>query len=326
MPSPSEALSTLRPDLGGSFMDFDTEMDRRGFIGYQILPPLEVQRASGTFGRIPLAQLLKNADVKRTSRAGYPRGDWEFEQESFATKEYGFEEPVDNRDVNLYKDFFDAELISAELARDTVLREAEKRIAAMIFNSTTWTGASLTTAVTTEWSTVATATPITDVENAVRKVYEGTGMWPNCLVIDRLVFRNLRRCDQILDRIASSGAGSPTKATDVTIAMLKAVFDLDYILVGGASKNSAIEGQAATPVQIWDDEYAMVCRIATTGNIKEPCLGRTFHWSEDGSSMGGTMETYDDPKVRGSVVRCRHEVHEMVIEKKFGHLLSNITA
>jgi hypothetical protein len=324
MPAPREALSTLRPDLGGSFQDFDTEMDRLGFIAGRVLPVLEVQRASGTFGRIPLAQLLKNSDVKRTSRSGYPRGDWEFEEETFATKEFGFEEPVDARDENLYKDFFDAEMISAELARDTVLREAEKRVAAMIFNTTTWTGASLTTAVGTVWTTAATAVPITDVEGAVKKVYDLTGLWPNALIVNRRVFRLLRNVQQVIDRIASSGAGNRTLARDITVDMLREVFDLDYILVAGASKNTANEGQAATPGQVWSGANAMVCRIATTRNIKEPCVGRTFHWAEDGSQLGGAMETYDDPKIRGEVVRCRHEVQEKVIEKNFGHLLTNI--
>jgi hypothetical protein len=87
MPSPNEALATLRPDLGGSFEDFDLSMDRMGFIAYRVLPIIEAQVSAGTFGRIPLAQLLKNADVKRTSRSGYPRGDWEFEEESFSTKD-----------------------------------------------------------------------------------------------------------------------------------------------------------------------------------------------------------------------------------------------
>jgi hypothetical protein len=321
MPSPSEALATLRPDLGGSFEDFNNEQDRLGFIGYRVLPVLEVQRASGTFGRIPLAELLKNADVKRTSRSGYPRGDWKFKDESFATEEFGFEEPVDRRDVNLYKEYFDAEMISAELARDTVLREAEKRIAAMIFNATTWTGASLFTDTTVTWATLATATPITDVEAAVRKVYDNTGLWPNALVINRKVFRDLRMTTQIKDQIASSGAGNRTLATDITIDMLRQVFDLDHILVAGSSKNGANEGQAATPTQIWSSGFAMVCRIATTNNIKEPCLGRTFHWDADGSQIGCAMETYPDPQIRGDVVRARHEVDEVVIEKNFGHLL-----
>jgi hypothetical protein len=130
MPTPNEALATLRPDLGGSFQDFDHEMDRQGFIAARLLPVIEADVSSGTFGRIPLAQLLKNADVKRNSRSGYPRGDWEFQDETFATKEYGFEEPVDARDEKLYGNYFDAELVSAGLARDTVLREAEKRVSA----------------------------------------------------------------------------------------------------------------------------------------------------------------------------------------------------
>jgi hypothetical protein len=325
MPTPNEALSTLRPDLGGSFEDFDTAMDRLGFIANRVLPTVEVARASGTFGRIPLAQLLKNSNVARNSRSGYPRGDWEFEQETFATNEYGFEEPVDNRDSALYADFFDAEMVSAELARDTVLRAAEKRVAAAIFNTTTWTGATLTTAVTNEWDDVANATPIADINAAVLAVYAGTGLWPNALVVNRKVFRNLRRCFDVVDSIASQGAGSPTKQTDVTAEMLARVFDLKYILVAGSSKNSANEGQAATPTQIWSDEYAMVCRVAETNNVKEPCVGRTFHWGADGSSIGGVMESYDDAHLRGTVVRCRHEVHEKVIYPACGHLLSNIT-
>jgi hypothetical protein len=326
MPTPNEALSTLRPDLGGSFEDFDLEMDRLGFIGYRVLPIMEVARSSGTFGRIPLAQLLKNADVARHSRSGYPRGDWEFEQESFATKEYGFEEPVDNRDDALYADFFDAELVSAQIARDVVLREAEKRIAALIFNTSTWTGSPLTTAVAAgkEWSNYANATPIDDIEAAVRKVYDGTGMWPNSLIINRMVFRNLRLCDQVIDRIASQGAGSAIKAADITTSQLAQLFDLENIIVAGSSKNSANEGQAASPAQIWSSEYAMVAKLATTNNIKEPCVGRSFHWAQDGSTPGGTMETYDDAKLRGEVVRCRHDVHEKVIAAAFGHLISNV--
>lgn len=325
MPSPRESLTTLRPDLGGSFEDFNLAMDREGFIGHRVLPVVESDAASGTFGRIPLAQLLKNADVKRTSRAGYSRGDWEFEEESYATKEYGFEEIVDHRDERLYGSFFDAEMIAAELARDTVLREAEKRIAALIFNTTSWTGSALTTGITNEWDDLANAEPSEDVEAAVRKVYDGTGVWPNALIINRKVFRNLRNVAAIIDRINSTGAGDRTLPGDITAAMLAQVFDLDFVLVAGSSKNTANEGQAASISQIWSDEYAMVAKIATTNNIKEPCVGRTIHWGKDGSAVGGVMESYADPSVRGDIVRARHEVHEKVIEVKFGHLLSNVT-
>jgi hypothetical protein len=326
MPSPSGSLATLRPDLAGSFMEFDLEMDRRGFIGQRVLPVLEVPKASGTFGIIPIEQLLQNRETARAPGSGYSRGQFTFDDVSFSCSEHGAEEPVDDRESALYSNYFDAEQVAAMRAYDVVLRNQEKRVASLLFNSTTYTGASLTTAVSTEWSTAATATPISDVEAAVRKVYTNTGLWANALIISKIVFRNLRLCASVKDAIAASGAGMPTRAQDITTAMLAAVFDLDYILVGGSTKNTAGEGQTATPDQIWDDEYAMVCRIATSNDIKEPCIGRTFHWGEDGSNIGGTVETYRDESVRSDIVRVRHDVQEKILYTEMGHLLSNITA
>lgn len=322
MPAPSSSLATLRPDLGGSLEEFDLVADRDGFIASKVLPVIEAEEQAGTFGKIPIEQLLKNPEVDRASRSGYSRGKWTFTDDSYATKERGHEEPVDDRDARMYGNYFDAEMVAATLARDVVLRAAEKRVSDLLFNTTTWTGSSLFTNVSgTPWATIASAVPITNVEAAVQKIYDNTGLWANCLIINRKVFRNLRNTTQIIDRINSNGAGTQTTPSQVTINMLKQVFDLPYIFVAGGSRNSANEGQTATPSQIWSSSYAMVARIATTNNIKEPCLGRTIHWGKDGSTIGGTMETYRDESVRADIVRCRHEVHEKVFDASFAHLL-----
>ncbi|MBW3540754.1 MAG: hypothetical protein KY476_10825 [Planctomycetes bacterium] len=324
MPSPNTSLATLRPDLA-SFEEFDLEMQRRGYIGTQVLPVMGVAKQSGTFGKITLESLLQNRSVERAPGGGYSRGDWDFGTDSFATTERGAEEPVDDRESELYSEYFDAEQVSAARAYEAVLQAQEQRIAALLFNATTWTGASLTTGVTNEWDDAANATPIDDVEAAVRKVWEGTGLWPNALMLNRLVFRNLRNCAQIIERITASGAGSPAKASDVTAQMLAAVFDLERIVVGGNPKNSAAEGQSASIAPIWSNEYAMVAKLATGNDIREPCLGRTFHWDADGSMPGGAIETYRDETVRSEIVRVRHDVHEKVLYVGAAHLLSNIT-
>lgn len=326
MGSPSTALATQRPDIADSLEQFDLQMDRNGFIGYQVLPVIDVGAQSGKYGKIPLEQLLQERNTARTSEGGYSRSKFTFTDAGYTTEEHGAEEIVDQRQAQIYASYFNHEVISAQRALDAVLRNAERRVAAKVFNATTWTGSSLTTAVATEWSTVATAAPITDVDGAVNKVWDGSGLWPNALIINRKVFRNLRNCVQIIERIQSNGAGNPTKASDVTTAMLAAVFDLDYVLVAGAARNSAAEGQTRSLSQIWSSEYAMVCRIATSSDMREPCIGRTAHWSEDGSTIGGTVETYPDPSVRGDVIRVRHEVAEIIIYPESAHLLSNITA
>lgn len=325
MASPSSSLATLRPDLAESFMEFDLEMDSRGFVADRVFPVVEVASQAGNFGKIPIEQLLQQRDTKRAPGSGYARGTFTFTPATYACLENGAEEPVDDREARMYAEYFDAEVIHTLRAYSAVLRNAEQRVADAVFNSTTWTGSTLTTGITNEWDDATNAVPITDVEAAVQQIYDNSGLWANALIINRKVFRNLRNSDQVIERIASSGAGSPTKPSDITEAMLAQVFDLPNIIVAGASKNSAAEGQSASPAQIWSDEYAMVCKVATSQDFREPCIGRTFHWADDGSSIGGTVETYRDESVRGDVVRVRHDTDEIVLYTEAGHLLSNVT-
>jgi len=326
MPSPSSSLATLRPDLA-SFLEFDLESERAGFIASQVLPVVDVASQAGNFGKIPLEQLLQQRDTLRAPGSGYSRGKFTFLPATYVALENGTEEVVDDREAKMYAEYFDAEQVSTMRAFSFVLRNAEQRVADLLFNATTWAGAALTTAVGNEWDKnhVGDATPIADVEAAVQKVYDGSGLWPNALIINRKVFRALRNIDEIVERINSEGAGNASKPSDITAAMLAQVFDLDFVIVAGSSKNTANEGQAATPGQIWSDEYAMVAKIATSNDMREPCLGRTFHWAEDGSSIGGTVESYREEAVRGEVIRVRHDTAELVLYKEAAHLLSNIT-
>lgn len=326
MPSPSASLATLRSDLGGSMEAFDLQADRAGFIGLRVFPVFEAAMQSGSFGKIPLDQLLKNRDTERSPGSGYSRGKFTFTPASYATEEHGAEEPVDDREARLYADYFDAEMVAAERARDVVLRNFEKRIAAAVFNATTWNGAALTTGITHEWDDPANATPQDDVEAACRKVYANSGLWPNTLIINRNVFRNLRKCDDVIDKVSSSGAGSSVLAENISVQMLAAYFDLERILVAGGAQNAANEGQDASIEHIWSGEFAMVCRTATRPrDIREPCLGRTIHWGADGSMIGGVFESYREESIRGNVVRHRMETDELIMYVEAGHLLSNIT-
>lgn len=324
MPTPSSSLSTLRPDLA-AFFEFDLDMEANGFIANQVFPVVETGLQSDNPGKVPVEQLLFQGDTKRTSGGNYNRGSFKFETFSYATEENGWEEPVDERDKKRYRHLIDAEQIAASRAMSVVMRNHEQRVADAVFNTSTWTGGSLTTDVTNEWDDAANATPIADVQLARNLIYDNSGLWPNALIINRKVFHNLQNVSTIIDRINSAGAGHASKPSDITVAMLAQVFDLDYILVAGVSKNTASEGQTASIQQIWDDEYAMVCRVATTNDMREPCIGRTFHWSEDGSNIGGTIETYWEEQCRSDIIRVRHETDEVVMYPEAGHLLGNIT-
>ena len=322
MPSPSTSLATHRPDLEAALMEFALQANYGGFIANDVFPVSEVQNKAGIFGKVPLEQLLQNTETRRAPGSGYARSGWTFTTDSFSCEEHGWEESVDDSEAEMYADFFDAELIATQRAMSNILVNHEKRLAAALFNTSTFSP----TTVTNEWNKAdGTGVPVTDVETAVQAIYDASGLWSNALIVGKKVFRHLRENSQVRDRIASSGAGDPTKAQDVTVNMLKAVFDLDYIFVGGGTKNSANEGQTATPAQIWDDEYAMICKVATGADVREPCLGRTFHWSADGSTAGGMIESYRDENVRSDVVRVRHDVHQKILVTECAKLLNNIS-
>lgn len=324
MPQPSSALVTLRPDLAQSFMQFDLEMARQGFIAQLVCPVMDVAKASGNFGIIPIEQLLQNRDTQRAPGSGYQRGKYTFKPATFATAEHGAEEPVDDNEAELYRSYFDVEQIAAARALDAVLRGLEQRVAALYFSTATFTGALTVAAASTylkaNW---ATATPIDDVETAVQQVWANSGLWPTSLILDRHVYRNMRNCQQIIDRVKYSGFINPT-AKDITPNVLAEVFDLQEVIVAGEGQNSADEGQAASISTIWDKTKMMVARIDRSKDFRRPTVGRCFHWGDDGSTIGGTIESYRDEPKRSDVIRVRNQTGEQIIYPQAAVLVTGV--
>lgn len=322
MPSPTSTLTTLRPDLGASVELFDTAINIARMIGPRILPPVEVLKQAGSYGTIPLSAWLQPRDTKRGPKGDYARGNWEFTPHTYTCEEHGAEEPVDARQAAMYAEYFDSEVVAARRARHMVLQNLEVRIAAMIFNSGTFSPQ----AVTNEWDSihVTDAVPCLDV-NTAKNTLRNRGYIANALIISELVFNNLKTLDKVVEKIHASGAGSPVTERQITTQTLVDVFDLDYILVGGMLKAGAKEGQTMTATPVWDDEYAAVARIATSNDPSEPCIGRILHWGEDGSQMGTLMESYEEAQTRANIIRARMDTCEILIDTNALVLLNNIT-
>jgi hypothetical protein len=323
MPQPTNTVLTLRPDLAGAMEEFPAEMASLGLIAYEACPIVNVGVQADQFAKIPIETYLQQQKTQRMSNGNYSRDDFDFEMDQFSTVEHGLEGIVDDRDAKRYANFFDAELIQVRRKRLQIAMAAEKRVADLLFNAGTFSGQ--TTGVTNEWDDFANATPVTDVELAAQAFYNKTGLWPNRLIMGRKPFRNLRNCAQIVSRISSLGAGDRSLATDINAEKLAQVFDIQKVLVGGMATNTANKGLAASIASIWSDEYALLAYIDESPDIEAPSLCKTFHWTEDGSVLGGLIESYREEAQRRTIVRVRHETHEKITMPTLGWLLSNIT-
>lgn len=318
MPAPSSPSTFSRPDLGMAFEEFDLLASQQGFIGAQVLPVMNVSLQTAVFSKIKAKSLLTERNTLRAPGGGYSRQDWEFEQDSYATKEYGAEEVMDDRERAIYAYTIDFERICSMRAMDAVMRDYEKRVAAAIFNPVTFTP----DPVTVEWSKTH-STPVADVLARITTFKTQFGSLPNAIVFNDKVLRSLQLNEEIIDRLKYSGVDDPKK---ITLQILASLWGLQYVIVPNTMRNSANPGQAApTFADIWDDEYAMLCKVATSQDLKEPCLGRTFHWTGDGSSVGGTVETYRHEPNRSDIMRVRHEVQEKILYTAAGLLMSNIS-
>jgi hypothetical protein len=322
MPRPTTKLARTRPDIVDSLTEFSLEANNNKMIATELFPVFNAPAQAGNFGVLPIEALLEDSDTARASGAAYGRGNYEFEEQSFATKENGWEETVDERDEAIYADYFDADLVAASRARSKILINQEKRVAALTMGS----GTMDTTAVSAGiWNASnGTAAPIVDVEAAVKEIWDRTGLYPDTMVLSYWAFRALRNVAEILDRINSAGAGDRTVATDVTTQQLAEVFDIPNILVAGGINNSAAKGQDAVVASLWDEDKCLICKRISSGDIQEPGLGRTFHWSDDGSVIGGRVESYYEDQTRSEVIRMRHETHEKVLMLATGELITGI--
>ena len=323
------STTITRYELSSTFEEFDAAMNRKRFIGPRALRPRLVGLQAANVGKLPVEALLITKDDARAPGAGYKRSDAEFTTFSYATEEHGHEVALDDRQIAIYRDVLDAEDILSQRAADIVLRNYEIACAAALYDTTVWTGAPLTTAITHEWDDATNGVPITNIEAARRKVRSGSGLDPNALICNRDQLWNLANTAQVIDRLKYAGFDDPKNFTKRAIAEL---LDLEFILVAGGFKNASKEGQDASLSSIWSDEYAMVARVAVTDDPQESCVGRTFIWTGDGPGGVGDdeelailTEEYRDEKVRGSVLRARNDRDIVVMYAQAAHLMSNVT-
>jgi hypothetical protein len=312
--------SVVRGDLAVSVEEFNLEAAEAGFVAARVLPEFDVDLVSAQYAVIPIEQLLADSDDTRAPGSSYNRGRGKFKMDTYACIEHGVEEPVDDREAKMYARYFDAETVAARRARGKILRNYERRVQAAVQSTATFTGA-LTAALATKWSVEATATPIDDLDTYKLQVRTNCGFLPNKLILTYAAFLAVRKTAQIVDKIKYAGIDDPK---NVTPKMLAGVFDLKEVVVAGAIANTANESQAASISSIWNDAYATLAYVDDSDDIRSITLGRTFHFTSDGSSMGGAVETYRDETARSNVVRVRMDTHEKIMRPQAGLLITNV--
>jgi hypothetical protein len=303
---PTHDTVLSRPDLGQVVYEVMENSITQGFIGLQVMPVFPVAEYTATYPVLPKEALFNIHDVKRASNGAYGRVSEAFEEGFYKTNDHGLEYPIDDRLAAIYSTRFAYERTVATMLMNKILRAHEKRVADKVFNTTTWTAVNASTA----WSTTASADPVYDIEEGKDTLRSG-GIDPDTLIIPYDGMKWLRQNDEVKDQVYKIFPDA-AKTGRVTVEHLRTVFDVPKLLVAGALYNSSKIGQAASLSDIWGARYAMLCKTSD-GDITEPSIGRTFLWNEGQNGSMPLVEEYREDRVRGNVLRVRHDSTEALL-------------
>ncbi|MCK4340285.1 MAG: hypothetical protein KAY37_01005 [Phycisphaerae bacterium] len=286
-----------------------------GMIGQRIMPVFPVRKKSAKISVVTRAGMLRPRDTRRQDGATFSRDTFDIDELSYACDGHGHEQKVTKAQREVYRSDFDADQYARGQVEKVLLTAQERRIAALIFDPSVWTGADLYTDVGTDWDNAA-ATIVSDIEAAKEKCRLNTGLEPNTMVISSAHLPNLKLNTQI----RAFFPGIPTLTENILMGNLPAIFGLETLLIGNAVYNSANEGQAFAGSRVWSDDYCWIGTTVNGGDIVQPCVGRTFQWDAFGAA-GFEWDFYTEKQTKTDLWQGEHWIHEKVIDEYFGHLL-----
>lgn len=348
-----------RRDLSLTYAEFSQEVQRSKYIGLKVLPPLSVSQEAAEFQRLNTEHVdNRMEDTRRQADGTYPRDEGNFTEDSYQTTEHGVEERIDYAKVERWGDLIRIENIARNRAIWRMLRRLEYDIAQAAFSTATWTGSSLTTAVTAigssgnvAWTTKGSADPVAHIDFASAKVKASCGVRANKAVMSYKAYLAMLRTDRIEGLLkydgvqilvnAMAGIVPDSMAVQQVSSSLLNVLQLEEIIVGDAAYNSADKGQTTpTFTDFWNTTRCMVCRIEDDGfegdlQMPRPHIGRTLFCTKSGEPLPGDsmagedsliIEEYEHNESRGKYIRPRNKRGIKIMHAEAGHLLTAVTA
>jgi hypothetical protein len=317
-----DAGVTLRPDL----MEVHEELQfpDLGLVADKILPPLNVSDIAGRYFVLPRENVGKVPDTKRAPNGTYSRGQWTWGENTYTCEHFGHEEDCDLLQAQEHAKYIQEEEISSSLAVQGLLLGREYRVANAFFNTTTFTGASNTGALSIQWDNPTTAVPVTDINTIFKTYLRPKNGFPlkrySLILSDDLVDLALL-CDSITDQFQYT-TPIVTLPIESKRNILTTMLGVKEIIPISSFYDCAGIKKDFTYAKAYSNEYAMLA-ILSSGiqSMKEACIGRQTVWTP--FAQNTLIEEYAEPARRCKVFRAM-EYRGIKINTDYGFLITNM--
>jgi len=310
--------ATPRSDIYALVQQANADFNKL-FIGDQIFPVKSEDVKRGIYMKANLANAeLLNADaVARASGDGYQRVNRKYDTDQYDAVEYGLESVIDDAYEAEVERFMNIEATEAMLLERSLRISYEARIAAALFNTSTFNNTASVTAYTD--AQLASFDVASDIDLAKARLLK-KGIIANAIIMSFDVFQRIRRSTKLQNQIygvvpRSAGQSMLPSEDDLAKAL-----GVEKLLIGKAPYNSNNKGQAYSGSFIWSTARIAVACIAG-GEYGAGGVGRTIQWSKDTTGLF-TPETYRSDERRSNILRVRQHVAEKVIDETACELIT----
>lgn len=291
-------------------------IDAAGFVGMRLAPLFRTGEQTAQYPVFTKETFL-NVPRLRQRAPGTPfqRSVPGVSDDSYACRNYGHETPVADEDRKKYASILDADKAAIRRNAHIILVNHEVRVRDAIKASTMPRGTP-----SAPWDDYSNSDPVGDVKAAIASIEDACGLRPTTVTLSRRIVDKLSLNPKVR-------AFFPTHNGVMTADMLRAIFEIDRMLIAGGVENTASEGQPMSVGHLWGkDVYLTVTNDGQ--DLELPNAARTFLWNAQGESGGGEagsfVETYRDDAIKSDVHRSLHHTDEKITGADFGYILEDV--
>lgn len=288
-----------------------------GMVADMVAPIVEVNKQSGSVIEWSQADLLRVEDDKRAPDTEAKRITLGVSSQTYYCNNYALKAGVTLEDRFNADPVYAQNLFEGRALRltDKLMLNWENRIS-LIVGSTTNVGSSAS--VSSIW-TGAGADPMADINVAIDNVHAATGYRPNRIWYGRKAWNAFRRHSTVRNLIFGTNNGGGYPATD----RVKDLFEMEFVHVGMAFKNTAAEGITKSLANVFPAESVLVYYAPARASIDVPSFMYTYRVVGNGiPNMQVERHPYDG-KRKSDEIEVGYYQDELVTSKPLSFLVQS---
>lgn len=284
-----------------------------GFIASALSPVVPVKHESDEYYIYSYDSLIMPLTY-RGNGAVANQATWNMSFSSYSLTEHALRDIVTDRDRNNADPGIKLDVDTTEYLTEKILMRREITLQQLVQTSTTWANSTSLTS-TLAWTT-NTTNPITQIDSAASVVVQTSGKTPNVVALSDTVFRTAKENTSTVDRIKYTSADS------VTPMMLARLFNVDQVLVGKATQNTAEEGiDTVTMAFIWADTV-FIGYVERAPGLKKPSALYTFQQEDSGNPY--IVEKYREDARKGDWVEVSSIFSHVAPATGCGYIIEDV--